>query len=146
MLEEKFRVLTKRFEEFTAKFDENQPLTFNKKNKGKGKGKSSKKSVSLSDQINIEAQKRLTEFLREERIPQNEIPSTSYSRQMRSDELAHGDSRSEYSNFTEDLSVAGTTKRTIFIRRVDCLLNSVPIDQIEDKQTGINNIALRLKV
>ena len=112
-------------------------MTLKKKNKGKGKGKGKpgKKSISLSDQINIEAQNRLSEFLREQRI-QEEIPSTSSARRLRNEEISQAqDARSEYSNFTEDLSIGGETK-TIYIRRVDCLLNSVPIDQIEDKQTG----------
>jgi hypothetical protein len=158
-LEEKFNLLTKRFEEFTARFDEPQPMTRKKGGRNKsvagrfqefterfeesseplapkkgGKKTQKVKSASLTEQINFEAAKRLREFLKENHLTQPDrerrsdpTPSTSFAN--------FDESYSTTSNLTDDLSDGPTTKN-IFIRRIDCLLNSVPIDQIEDKQTG----------
>jgi hypothetical protein len=157
--EERFESLAKRFEEFTAKLQDLEPL---KSYKGKGKGKKSS-NKTLQEQINAEAEKRLQRFLEEQRQressvdlhssdhPSNDrrdIPSTSRgfhqetgtrnqtTSRERSETRAYAASQAS-DCMTEDLrSIRGVTTRNVFIRRIDCLLNANPIDQIEDKQSG----------
>jgi hypothetical protein len=123
------------------------------KGKGKGKGKSSS-NKRLQDQINAEAEKRLQGFLEEQRqtrssidkplsLDRRDIQSTSraFSQQRAATSQDHSDNpryaQSSTSDWmTEDLRSVTATTRNIFIRRIDCLLNANPIDQIEDKQTG----------
>ena len=124
-----------------SKYEENEPLA-NKKGKGKGKGKGKCSKKSLESEINIEAEKRLRKFLAQ----QNETCSTqsepiqSTSRAaFEADKRFHTFPSNRSECFTEDRdnserSIRGETK-TVFIRRIDCLLNANPIDQIEDKQT-----------
>jgi hypothetical protein len=89
----------------------------------------------LTEQINNEAERRLREFLRENQLPTRN--SSTRSREPIQSTSTARDDQSVHSDFTEDLSVNDPVTTKIFIRRIDCLLNSVPIDQIEDKQTGL---------
>jgi hypothetical protein len=151
-LSDRFELLTKKFEEFISRCEEVEPLA-NKKNKGKGKGKGKSSKKSLESEINIEAEKRLRRFLAE----QNEAHSTQ-SEPIQSTSRAQFDpiqstrtqserekrfhtfpsNQSDYWSEDRDNSERNQVNqdtKTVFIRRIDCLLNANPIDQIEDKQS-----------
>jgi hypothetical protein len=146
-LSQKFEILTKQFQEFVSKFDDdNEPLSKKYKGKGKGRGKSSKNSLQKT--INEEAEKRLRQFISQQNEAQSvqsePIPGTSYATRFHtfpSTRNLNTNSRRESDSWTDDRdSTIGQQPRdpvtkTVFIRRIDCLLNASPIDQIEDKQS-----------
>jgi hypothetical protein len=157
-LSDRFELLTKKFEEFISRCEEVEPLA-NKKGKGKGKGKGKSSKKSLENEINIEAEKRLRRFLAEQNeshSTQSEpIQSTSRAQFSQSEPIqsttraqsqhekekrfytfpsTHSECWSEDRDNSERNRIKQDTK-TIFIRRIDCLLNANPIDQIEDKQS-----------
>ncbi len=102
----------------------------------------------------MEAERRLRQFLAEQNESQSTqsepiqstsraqfepIQSTSraqFERQKRFHTFPSNPSEcwSEDRDNSERTEIQGETK-TIFIRRIDCLLNANPIDQIEDKQS-----------
>jgi hypothetical protein len=168
-LVEKFEQLTQKFEQFVSRIEDNEPL-LNKKSKGKKLlNKRNVKKSSLQSQINIEAEKRLKEFLglhhdfpnqRSSCQSENlmETRATSHNRATASEpprfEPQPGTSRDRFDNerfhqfqshssrqsdcWTEDRDREARelqVTKTVFIRRIDCLLNANPIDQIEDKQS-----------
>ena len=117
-------MLEKRLEEIEQKFFEFQER-INQSSKGKGRGK---KTASVSEQIEQEAQRRLRSFLESENI------STASSISVPKPSAPPLESISDIDEAGPSFSVQDGEK-VVFIRRIEVLLNGLPIDQVEDKQT-----------
>lgn len=106
LVEDRFSRLEKHFSSLLA--------TLGASKKGKGKGKKSKKTseeVESEPCTSAEAQRRLRSYI--DGSVASDIPS---------------------SLFTEDLPT--DLEKTIYIKRIDCQLNSNSLDQVEDKSNA----------
>lgn len=137
-IEARFLNIEKKLAEFTAKFfveNETQKKE-NIKSKGKGRGKRSKPSdqssisSNESSAANDEA-KRRQEISNEAR---NHLRRFFESQGISSSEQQPQGSQPFFLQDDPPDPPIPTTK-TIFLRKVECQLNSTPIDQIEDDQT-----------
>jgi len=160
--DQRFVRLERKFEDFLSKFHvekEVPPKTFSKKGKGKGKGK---KSVENIDEIiEREANKRLNILLNktletcaeqqrlEQSKEQNETvdqTSTSSFRVLSKDstEPIPGTSRQSQCSFMTDdedeplVLKQKTSTKTVYLKNIQILLNSTPLDQIDEAQTRKN--------
>jgi hypothetical protein len=104
---------------------------------GKGRGKRSQQN--LEAEIKKQAEARLRQFLNENLNPVNPLPGPSNACPSATNS-SQPQSRSPSEFLTDDddqplrpRSVQAT--KTIYLKKLDCLLNAVPIDQIEDYQT-----------
>jgi len=154
--DQRFIRLERKFEDFLAKFhveQEQPPTSFSKKGKGKGKGKGKKSVENLEEIIEREANKRFNAYLnrtletcaqtQQESNIENENGekgSTSSFRVLSKDSRDHqGTSRCSY--MTDDdvpLFVQQTATKTVYLKNIQILLNSTPLDQIDEAQTRNN--------
>jgi hypothetical protein len=120
--------LEKRMEERFSQF-ENRIISMLGANraKGRGKGRGKKSNPNPPEQsTSAEASERLNQFV--------DTLSTSSARgSTRS--LRRKDADIESSIFTEDLQTDAAPKamKTIYIKKIDCQLNTNSLDQVEDK-------------
>ncbi len=139
-LENKLDFLAGQFQKFCARFDEDVPLKPKNNGKGKGKGRGKKSKQASSDpgtqstvteaEINAEAQRRLEKFLRE-----NELTKSMPGPSSRSSRSHHSIGACSLNDFmTDDLSVTEPDTKVVYIKKIECLLNQTPLDQVEDKQ------------
>lgn len=156
-LEERFNRIEKQFAEFTSQLKLSQsdtvPLaSIQKIKKGKGKGKRSKPTQSTDDnnesQMSFEerveacAQKRLRQFV--ENLPQNQpstskaFEPTSFTRTTRSQgdkNNSQCSSRDLEDDFQSFISDPPKVKKSAYIKKIECQINNIPLDQIEDDMT-----------
>jgi len=152
-LDERFFRLEKKLEEFMTKFhveSETHPKSLENVEKGKGKGKGKKRqeksqeksqestNETVEEFIEREANRRLSELLDKtlETCQERDQDAASTS----SFQVLSRISRASRNNsvFTEDEMprVKNATKsKTVYIKNIQLLLNSTPIDQIDESQT-----------
>jgi len=157
--DQRFLRLEKKFEDFLAKFhveQEVQQKTFSQKGKGKGKGK--KSAENLDEIIEKEANKRYNALLNKTletcaTIQQEEAEraSTSSFQVLSKDsrELRQGSSRCSFmTNYDDPLIGNQTATITVYLKNIQLLLNSTPLDQIDEAQTRnqLYDFFLKLKI
>ncbi len=140
-LENKLDFLAAQFQKFCSRFDEDVPLRPKNNGKGKGRGKKSKQPSSdpgtqssvTEAEINAEAQRRLEQFLRE-----NELTKSMPGPSSRSSRSLHSLGACSVNDFmTDDLSVIDPEMKVVYIKKIECLLNQTPLDQVEDNQRHV---------
>lgn len=115
LVDERFSRLEEQFTSLIASFGKKQEQLLKKKGRGK-KTVSSSPSASPEPSTSQQATERLQSFIEE----------SSRERNRALDDI-------DSDAFTDDLSVADKTYKTIYIKKVDCQLNSNSLDQVEDK-------------
>ena len=101
--------------------------------KGKGRGKKSNQTDEIA-----ETPPQSSSFL-------DRFRSSFSAPQTQEDERnsVHGASTSSQSNISSPpgySEAVGATTKTVYIKQVELLLNGAPLDQIETRKTGINNL------
>lgn len=137
-LEHRLAMIEKQFAQFTNALQnqsENQPLS-RSKGKGRGKNKKSTENVSLQEQINQEASKRLREFVQSSfgcnTSESGSLPLPS-APPMPSTSSSHSN---EFFTVDDEVFEPPTeTTKTVFIKKVECQINSSPLDQLNEEQT-----------
>ncbi len=127
-IDQRFEAFERKFLPFLSAFAEKHTTS----SKGKGRGKGKKKC----DDANVESTSdpglsRLNEFIDASAEPCASSVSRSSTRSK-----SRRDLDIESDLFTEDgqpFSSVRATKKTIYIQKVDCQLNSTSLDQVEDK-------------
>lgn len=111
-IEERMKKLEEQFESFSAKLRLPRP--------DQSKETETFEDVEVESRIITEAKKRLRSFLT--------IPNIS----VHDDNDLSSEAESEFVTVNEELE----TTKTVYIQKIEVLLNSNPIDQVEDNQTG----------
>ena len=122
------KLVAARFDNFERQFSTFFSTIAAKKTKGKGRGKGKK---SQNDQVagpSNEAMQRMNDFI--ENAASGVASASSSRTSIRSNQRRDVDVESDL--FTEDREPL-TTKKKIYIKKVDCQLNANSIDQVDDK-------------
>ena len=106
--------------------------------KGKGRGKKSNPTVPETPTQATQGSSFLDRFRSSFSGPSVLQPEQSDERNS-----VHGASTSSQSNASSPpgySEAVGATTKTVYIKQVELLLNGAPLDQIETRKTGINNL------